>query len=216
MGFSFYKKPASGILSDKVWMTKQACLKGIASEALTSIQKSHTPVVFSFFEDSKQNLVRFLESNRVNHITLTSGWIFESNPATASVFITDPSGLDSHDVTGWLSQRHKIFPLTLLFLGHYPLPETEERILQKLNQLLGPLPILFCLSLEDGLFESMGVDKIKPMMESLGMGVDEPIQHSMVSRAIANARNKLKDRILVEMKAKSESEWFTKNIKGQS
>ena len=49
----------------------------------------------------------------------------------------------------------------------------------------------FFLSLEDDLLRIFGSDRISGMMDRLGMEEDEPIEHSMISRAIENAQRKV-------------------------
>ncbi len=49
----------------------------------------------------------------------------------------------------------------------------------------------FYLSLEDDLLRIFGSDKISGIMDRLGMEEDEPIEHSMITRAIENAQRKV-------------------------
>ena len=49
----------------------------------------------------------------------------------------------------------------------------------------------FYLSLEDDLLRIFGSDRISSIMERLGMEEDEPIEHSMITRAIENAQRKV-------------------------
>ena len=49
----------------------------------------------------------------------------------------------------------------------------------------------FYLSLEDDLLRIFGSDRISGIMDRLGMEEDEPIEHSMISRAIENAQRKV-------------------------
>jgi preprotein translocase subunit SecA len=49
----------------------------------------------------------------------------------------------------------------------------------------------FYLSLEDDLLRIFGSDRIAGIMDKLGMEEDEPIEHSMISRAIENAQRKV-------------------------
>jgi len=49
----------------------------------------------------------------------------------------------------------------------------------------------FYLSLEDDLLRIFGSDRLRSIMDKLGMEEDEPIEHSMVSRAIENAQRKV-------------------------
>ena len=49
----------------------------------------------------------------------------------------------------------------------------------------------FFLCLEDDLLRIFGSDKISPLMERLGMENGQPIEHNMVSKAVANAQKKV-------------------------
>ena len=49
----------------------------------------------------------------------------------------------------------------------------------------------FYLSLEDDLLRIFGTNRISGVMDKLGMEEDEPIEHSMISRAIENAQRKV-------------------------
>ncbi len=49
----------------------------------------------------------------------------------------------------------------------------------------------FFLSLEDDLLRIFGSDRLSSIMDRLGMEEDEPIEHSMVSKAIENAQRKV-------------------------
>ncbi len=49
----------------------------------------------------------------------------------------------------------------------------------------------FYLSLEDDLLRIFGSDRISGIMERLGMEEDEPIEHSMITKAIENAQRKV-------------------------
>jgi preprotein translocase subunit SecA len=49
----------------------------------------------------------------------------------------------------------------------------------------------FYLSLEDDLLRIFGSDRLSSIMDRLGMEEDEPIEHSMISKAIENAQRKV-------------------------
>ena len=49
----------------------------------------------------------------------------------------------------------------------------------------------FFLSLEDDLMRIFGSDRIKNVMNTLGMEEDEPIEHKMITNAIAKAQKKV-------------------------
>ena len=52
----------------------------------------------------------------------------------------------------------------------------------------------FYLSLEDDLMRLFGSDRVKTVMEKLGLPEGEPITHPMINKAIANAQTKIESR----------------------
>ena len=52
----------------------------------------------------------------------------------------------------------------------------------------------FYLSLEDDLMRIFAGDRVKNLMERMGMPDDEPIEHPLVSRSIENAQSKVEER----------------------
>lgn len=94
-------------------------------------------------------------------------------------------------------EKHKVLEAGGLFiLG------TERHESRRIdNQLRGrsgrqgdPGASEFYLSLEDDLMRLFGSDRVKNMMEKLGLPEGEPITHNMISKAIANAQKKVESR----------------------
>jgi preprotein translocase subunit SecA len=73
--------------------------------------------------------------------------------------------------------------------------------------------ITFCSSIDEPSFKAFGADRIITLLDSLGIGEDEPIEHSMVSKAMARAREKIESMVAHEVVADTEKEWFLKNVK---
>lgn len=79
---------------------------------------------------------------------------------------------------------------------------TERHELRRIdNQLRGragrqgdPGESEFYLSLEDDLMRLFGSDRVKTVMEKLGLPEGEPITHPMINKAIANAQTKIESR----------------------
>jgi hypothetical protein len=96
----------------------------------------------------------------------------------------------------------------LILLEHYPLLKKEIDFISNIN----PPQVIVLSSLDEPLFEQFGSDKIIQMMKNLGMKDDETIQHPMITKAIAQAQNKLENKVVVENTANSSKEWFERNI----
>lgn len=96
----------------------------------------------------------------------------------------------------------------LLFAGHYPLRAVEMDLCEK----LGANDMLVYSHLDMALFSLFGSEKLKGMMISMGMKEDEPLTHNMITKAIANAQDKIQDKCITDMHAQSEEDWFRMNL----
>ncbi len=191
---------------NKVWKTRQACLKGIVREALLALKDGKLPVLITFFNESHRNLSAFIESSGVpyQNVDAFSGKDFWQNKNTLVVADVSASSTFINNI----SVETKV---VFLLLGRYPLLSTENTLVGMISARFPQALISFCLSMEDALFESFGSTSLKAMMETLGMGDDECIEHTMINRALRNALEKISQRVTAEMKTTSERDWFTRN-----
>ncbi|MFZ1806827.1 MAG: hypothetical protein WAU36_06390 [Cyclobacteriaceae bacterium] len=120
----------------------------------------------------------------------------ESNDVVSSVVL-------ARDVTA--SERNGLY----IFVEHYPLSEVEQALFLKLR--LNKVPVLS--SLDEHLFSMFGGEKTIRLMEKLGMEKDEIVSHPMITQSIRSAQRKIAKQVEVELKAESQQEWLSKNIK---
>lgn len=97
----------------------------------------------------------------------------------------------------------------VVFAEHYPLTSVEQDLFSKLQ--LKEVPVLS--SLEEPLFTAFGGERIIEAMKNLGLSEDEVIGHSMVTRSIRNAQEKIAESSGTDYPATSAKEWFTLNLK---
>jgi hypothetical protein len=191
--------------TNKVWMTRDTCIKGLAREGLLAMKNSEVGLVITVFEESNAALISFLDLNKVPYQLVSSFSGKDVFQQTGSLLIVDAS---SGSIGKNLSSDKKS---AILFFGRCPNRATENKMMEDLSSQFPGCKISFCLSLEDPVFEALGVDRIKPLMESLGMKDDECIEHPMVDKAITNAMEKINKSLITERKAHSEKEWFIMN-----
>lgn len=153
MGLFSFLKSAKPLYADKVWKTKPMAWRGMITDALTSITKNEVPIVFSFFESTKSEILSFLTEKNVPYYSLTSELIGEAAQHEKVVFVCDAEfALSSAFVSllkGWQAKE----TVSFLFAGHYPLPTKEDRVIQKLNTSFPQYPITFYSSLDEPVFE---------------------------------------------------------------
>lgn len=210
--FSFLKsdKPA---YSDKVWRTKQAAYKGIITDALLAIKQGQIPMVFVCFEASQHSLIAFLQEQQVPYFELTNDSIGDLVSQEKVVFVCNSQLLiQGASVNSSLRSLTKKGRLINLFLGHYPLSTRDNKIIEKARELSPDAPFTFYSSLDEPIFNLFGGENLIAMLDKLGMNEEESIEHSMVSRSMERARQKLDSMVKHEVTAHSQEEWFEKNV----
>lgn len=213
MGLFSFLKSDKPVYADKVWKTRPVAMKGMITEALKAITQNQVPVVFCYFEDTISEVITFLTTASVPYFHLTNDSIGETTNQRNVVLVCDASLISSSGglmgLLNTISSRGKV---QFLFAGHYPLPAKENKIIEKLSS-YPSAEITFCSSIDDPSFEPFGADRIVAILDQLGLKEDECIEHSMVTKAMANAREKIEGIVKREVAAKSEGEWFLKNVK---
>lgn len=103
----------------------------------------------------------------------------------------------------------------LVFAERYPLSAREEQCAERLSQENIPLPIMMYASLDDAFFHAFGGERLKGLMQTLGLDENEFIEHAMIEKSIENAQEKIAKKISVESHARSGKEWFRMNNIGK-
>jgi hypothetical protein len=203
----FEKEPFT--TSDKVWMTKEECWKGLATEALTAITRKEVPVVISFFDDVHDEAIGFFIQQGVPYFDWRIESIVEGNEQNIVYLV------HADQVEHLLKANTRIgkSPVRFLFTSHYPLIAPEERLLNNLHTLTKTNSFLFFISLSSPLMEVFGADNIKSIMTKLGIKQDECVEHAMVTKSIFRAREKITQSVQNENRSRNEKEWFQKNVK---
>ncbi len=97
----------------------------------------------------------------------------------------------------------------IFFAEHYPLHQKEIDFVQHWNQKF----FIVFNALDEPLFKTFGSDKIVELLNKLGMKDNDCIEHSLVTKAITNAQNKIADLNIIEQYAYSQEEWMSINFK---
>lgn len=97
----------------------------------------------------------------------------------------------------------------IVFTEHFPLASKEDHFLTR----LGNKEIIFLSSLDEPFFQKFGGEKIIVLMKQLGMKDNEHMEHTMISKSIRNAQEKIEGKVSTELLADSQEEWFKKNYR---
>ncbi|MGZ8560358.1 MAG: hypothetical protein ACXWV3_02120 [Flavisolibacter sp.] len=95
-----------------------------------------------------------------------------------------------------------------IFYEHHPLLQKENEWLTD-HQVK---EVIFYSSLDEPLFIYAGGENIASLVRKLGLQEEEAISHPLISKSINNARKKIHEKIIAEAPARSQQEWFKKNL----
>jgi hypothetical protein len=104
----------------------------------------------------------------------------------------------------------------VILAERHPLPAFHRALLQKLATLAPTVTPRCFAALDDALMLRFGGENLAKLMSQLGMAADEPIEHGLISRSLANAAKKMEQRLGPAVSrlapAASMAEWFQKNL----
>lgn len=216
MGLLSFLRSDKPTYSDRVWKTRHFAWRGMLTDAMYAITQNQVPIVFTFFEESQNQLIHFLQENQVPFYELNADSISSANSQDKVVFVSNANSFaSSSTLDSFLKSLAIKGNVLILFSSHYPLTALEGKVTQKLKLLFPKSSLTFYSSLDEPIFDLFGGDNLTALLEKLGMKEDEAIEHSMVSRSMERAREKLATMVKHESPAHSAEEWFQKNVKSK-
>lgn len=180
------RKPEAPEALDRVWMSVAARDRAIVRAA----QAGPVLVLASFDETLERLRVALRSADRAEG----PGLVLERADQLATV----PAGA------------------TILLAERHPLPAFHRALLQRLKTLAPTVTPTCFAALDDPLMRTFGGERMTELMKQLGLQPDEPIEHPLISKALANAAKKLEQRLGPAVSrlapAASMAEWFQKNV----
>ncbi len=182
--------------ADLIYGTKLAKYKAVAELIKECNLKKQPVLVGTITIDSSEIISKFLSELGVKHEVLNA----KQHEREAEI-VTNAGQPGSVTIATNMAGRGTDIKLTqeTLDAGGLYIIGTERHESRRIdNQLRGrsgrqgdPGASRFFLSLEDDLMRIFGSDRIKNFMTKMGMKEDEPIEHKMISNAIAKAQKKV-------------------------
>lgn len=181
---------------DVVYATRKAKYEAVSQLILECNKKGQPVLVGTISIESSELISEFLTSKGIKHEVLNA-----KNHAREAEIVAMAGQRGGVTIATNMAGRGTDIKLTpeTKSLGGLFIIGTERHESRRIdNQLRGrsgrqgdPGKSKFFLSLEDDLMRIFGSDRIKGIMVKLGMKDDEPIEHSMISNAIAKAQKKV-------------------------
>ena len=184
---------------DVIYKTKRAKYKAVANDVEAIHQKGQPVLIGTTSITQSEELSRILSQRNIPHNVLNAKFheqeaeiIAYAGQKSAVTIATNMAGRGTDIKLGEGVPE----------LGGLFIVGTERHESRRIdNQLRGragrqgdPGESRFYLSLEDDLLRLFGSDNIAHIMDRLGMGEDDPIEHKLITRSIENAQKKVEGR----------------------
>ena len=178
---------------DVIYKTKRAKYKAVANDVEAIHQKGQPVLIGTTSITQSEELSRILSQRNIPHNVLNAKFheqeaeiIADAGQKSAVTIATNMAGRGTDIKLGEGVPE----------LGGLFIVGTERHESRRIdNQLRGragrqgdPGESRFYLSLEDDLLRLFGSDNIAHIMDRLGMGEDDPIEHKLITRSIENAQ----------------------------
>ena len=184
---------------DVIYKTKRAKYKAVAND-VERISATGQPILIGTTSiEQSEELSRILDKKGIPHNVLNAK--FHEQEAE---IIAGAGQEGSVTIATNMAGRGTDIKLGegVMELGGLSIVGTERHESRRIdNQLRGrsgrqgdPGESRFYLSLEDDLLRLFGSDNIAHIMDRLGMGEDDPIEHKMITKSIENAQKKVEGR----------------------
>jgi preprotein translocase subunit SecA len=205
--FSFFKtKPA---VPDRIWMTPQAKLNGIAAEVHERLQEGQIVIVVAHFPATLAQVEENLKAADLPN-GFHDGRLSRKEIGRQKVILVLAASLASNDMP--LEINHTLDGLAILVAERHFLRAKDDAILSFARTLGRPSEVVFHLSLHDHLMKQFAGDWVENVLKRLGMDESERIDSSMVARRIKGAQAKFSSGVFSDRRADSAEEWLRLNV----
>jgi hypothetical protein len=194
----FRKKPPEPVYVERVWLNDDARLNSVVDMARDGLV-----LVIPGFRDTHRRI-----SERLTRRGVAFDREWQTNAlARAPVSLCAPDRL--HLLPDQLPET-----LQLAVVEAHPLPDVNRALLEELQRRTPTRPTIH-VALDEPLLQRFGGERVIRLVEQMGMAPNEALEHSMISRALANARDKVAARVKMPseapVSADSMEEWLQLN-----
>lgn len=185
--FGLFKQKKSIQVTDLIWKTER-----IKYDALImQLQDNNKHILIYFFEDTKKSIIDELQTASIN--------FSENTSSNAHILV-----LKSTQILQMSSAEN----VNIIFVEHYPLLSTEQKLKQHILEVLNIQNVTFYTSFEDELLQLFGAEKILAIMEKMGFNENEPMSHNLISSSIEKAQQKIEEKVSIDTNTRQRKDWF--------
>lgn len=199
--FNLFKKSnQSQPLKHAVFLNKTGKYRHLISTILENKKKNEKTLLVYYFDNSGTYLQELFKATKIRFVS-------DSLNEVGELFLFSAEHLESI----LKSSISKPVFNSIIVSEIHPMGGKDEMLNQLFNEHIPGAEKIFYTSLDAPFFSLFGGDRTIEIMKKLDAKEDELLEHSLISKSIINAQEKIKSKITFEKKANSESEWLNLN-----
>ena len=212
MGFKDWfsnRRRTLSVEPDAIWLTRAGRLAGLCDKAVAQAAEARVVILAHFpkmLETVEEALGSRLGSVRADSEGDVAAWLTSPAPGFAGLALVNQlpargsalfeRGRSDGQVTGQVA---------FLVAERHPLRAQDRRVENLARSLPYPASVQFLLSLEDPLLANFIDDRVKGLLEGLGMDESEELSHAAISGAVKRAQRLVAEKQFDESKAPTET-----------
>ncbi|NOX80003.1 MAG: preprotein translocase subunit SecA, partial [Deltaproteobacteria bacterium] len=181
---------------DVIYKNEAAKYKAIVNEIKELHRKGQPILVGTISIDVSEKIAKMLEKEKIAHEVLNAKQhereaeiVAQAGQKGKVTIATNMAGRGTDIKLG--EDVRELGGLHILGTSRHESRRIDNQLRGRSGRQGDPGSSRFFMSLEDDLLRIFGSDRISGIMDKLGMEEDEPIEHSMISKAIENAQRKV-------------------------
>ncbi|MDD6597205.1 preprotein translocase subunit SecA [Anaerovibrio sp.] len=184
---------------DVIYKTKRAKYKAVANDVAEIHAKGQPVLIGTTSITQSEELSHILQERNITHSVLNAKFheqeaeiIADAGQKSAVTIATNMAGRGTDIKLG--DGVPELGGLFIVGTERHESRRIDNQLRGRAGRQGDPGESRFYLSLEDDLLRLFGSDNISSIMDRLGMGEDDPIEHKLITRSIANAQKKVEGR----------------------
>lgn len=187
----FKKKNQFPSLTHYVYLNQTSKYRMLVKEVDQALEAGHHVMLVYHFDETGNMLQKLISSTNL---------------------IREKLNIIKSDKLEVVLNEKPIINLYVLVAELYPMAGKDHSLQSTIHRYHPGTKIIFFTSTDGPLMRAFGGEKIHNLMTTLGLNENERIEHAMVSRSIANAQEKIKNKVPLEKPASSKQEWMNINL----
>lgn len=195
---------------DKVWFDETRKSEQICHEIALIRQNGRSVLLLSHFEASLSALAALLEAQGLSYERFSS-----LNPSELCSRAAEKiwfASVRAFQVVSDIAPAQSAETLQIIVTEHHPMHSRDQELVNAAGKLPCKPSLTFHFSLDDPLMKHFGNEKIKALMERLGIDKSECLSHQLINTAIRTAQEKIESKVGKDVPTHSAADWFKYNL----